>query len=236
MTSRTTPVGVIVVALFGLIVIGCGAPTSAVFQALIAPAGAALSSPAADQGELPPDGGDADVWWQHPDGYAMTLPAGWLGVAVDASKTDDFVAALRESLPGLADRVASVLAGSKTRISAVAYAADAAGHVSPVLLVLAEPADGRRPHAIKTDVYERISSLPGLSSSLSPHGVTLLNAKGERYDFTIVDPDLLELRVRSFVFRFGRTVYLVNFIASADVADGAGLDFDAIIDSLRFGV
>lgn len=234
MTSRT-PVGFLVLALFGLIVVGCGAPTSAVFQALLDPAGTAVSSPATDTSDAA-DGTESAVWWQHPEGYALTLPAGWRGVAVDATQTDDFVAALRETLPGLAGRIDSVLLGSRTRISALAYAKDASGHVSPVLLILAEPADGRRKHAIKTDIYARIAALPGLDGMLSPHGVTLPNAKGERYDYTIDDPDLQELRVRSFVFIQGRTVYLVSFVASADVAEGAGVDFDAVIDSLRFGV
>ena len=46
-------------------------------------------------------------------------------------------------------------------------------------------------------------------------------AEGVRFDYSIADPDLGELRVRSYLFRFGRRAYLVNFVASADLADDA---------------
>ena len=64
----------------------------------------------------------------------------------------------------------------------------------------------------------------------------LPTAKGVRFDYTIDDPDLGELRVRSYLFRFGQHAYLVNFVASEDVADEAEAIFDQIADSLRFGV
>jgi len=236
MTSRTTPVGILVIALAGLIVVGCSAPTNAVFQALLDPAGTATSSPEAEPADGAADGSDTSTWWQHPDGYVMVLPAGWSGMAVAASETDDLVDAVGRVMPGLGSRIDGVMDGSNLRVSAVAADSSAGGDVSPVLLVLAEPMNGRRYHAIKTDVYERISDLPGLSGALSPHDVRLPAAKGVRYDYTIADPDLGDIRVRSFLFRFDRSVYLVSFVASADVANDAGADFDLIVDSLRFGV
>jgi len=38
------------------------------------------------------------------------------------------------------------------------------------------------------------------------------------------------------LFRYGGWVYLVNFVASAELADGATADFDEIMNSLKFGV
>jgi hypothetical protein len=195
-----------------------------------------MSSPEADPAGDAADGSDIPAWWQHPDGYVMVLPAGWSGVAVDAAETADMIDAVSTTMPGLADRIEGVIGANDVRVSAIAADVEATGAVSPVLLVLAQPTGGRKNHKIKSDIYDQISDLPGLSGALSPHPVHLPSAKGERYDYSIVDDDLGEIRVRSFLFRFGRWVYLVNFIASADIAFDAGADFDEIADSLRFGV
>jgi hypothetical protein len=237
MTSRTTPVGILVLALASLIAVGCSAPTSAVFQALVDPAGAPLSSPEADTAADPAaESSESAMWWPHPDGYAMVLPAGWSGVAVEPADTARLIDAIDAGMPGLASRMGDVLDRSEARVSAIAADPDAQGDVTPVLVVLAQPTEGKRAHAIKTRVREQINAVPGLSGLISPHDVTLPTAKGVRYDYTIDDPDLGELRVRSYLFRFGRQAYLVNFIAPEAGADEAEAIFDAIADSLRFGV
>ena len=58
---------------------------------------------------------------------------------------------------------------------------------------------------------------------------------GVRFVYTIDDDDLGELRVFSYLIRAGKTAYLVNFVASADVAAEAEIVFYAIANSLRFG-
>ena len=128
-----------------------------------------------------------------------------------------------------------MIGDSDARISAIATNGIVEGKVPPALLVLAEPKAGRKPSAIKEDVYQRISSLPGLSGAVAPHDVRLPKAESVRYDYTLVDETLGVIHVRSFLIRFGRTVYLVNFVASADLASGAAADFDEIQNSLRFG-
>ena len=235
MTRRTTPVGILVIALAGLIAMGCSAPTTAVFQTLLDPAGTALSSPEAELADDAAAGGGSPTWWQHPDGYEMVLPAGWTGVAVDASATDSLIRAVDAANPGLGDRMADVVGGSNVRVSAIATSGEVAGKVAPVMLVLAEPKAGRKPFAIKEDVKQRISSLPGLSGRLAPHEVQLPYATGVRYDYTLMDEDLGEVSVRSWLFRYGRWVYLVNFVASSDLADAAAADFDEIQNSLSIG-
>ena len=235
MTSRITPVGIIVVALAGLIAVGCSAPTDAVFQALLDPAETTLSTPEVDPAESAAESSDDSTWWQHPSGYEMVLPAGWAGVAVEAEASDDFIQAVDESDAGLGERIEEVIGESDVQISAIAANGVIEGQVAPVLLVLAEPVAGRKNHVIKDDVYARLSDLPGLNGGLAPHDVRLPKAKGVRYDYTISDPALGEIRVRSYLFRWGKTVYLVNFVASADLADEAAPDFDSIQDSLQFG-
>ena len=235
MTSRITPVGILVVALAGLIAVGCSAPTDAVFQALLDPGVTAPSAPEVDPAESAAEGSDDSTWWQHPSGYEMVLPAGWAGVAVEPDATDDLIDAVDESDPGLGERIDEVIGESDVQISAIAANGVIEGKVAPVLLVLAEPVAGRKNHVIKDDVHARLNDLPGLNGGLAPHDVRLPKAKGVRYDYTISDPALGEIRVRSYLFRWGKTVYLVNFVASADLADEAAPDFDSIQDSLQFG-
>jgi hypothetical protein len=235
MTSRTTPVGIIVIALLGLIAVGCSAPTSAVFQALVDPAGTAVSSPEADPAVDPATSSEIKVWWKHPEGYAMILPAGWSGVAIDRSQSDELVASLSEAMPELGAKIEDVLEGTDAWISAIAADATADGDVAPVLVILAQPTNGRKPHAIKSDIRDRISRLPGISSPPSALDIALPSLNGVRFVYTIEDEDLGELRVFSYLFRAGHKAYLVNFVASADVAAEAEIVFYTIADSLRFG-
>ena len=238
MTSRTTPVGILVIALISLVAVGCSAPTTAVFQALLDPAGTATSSPEADPAvdDATSDGG-APVWWPHPDGYAMVLPAGWSGVAVERDGTDAIIDAVASATPLLAQRMDNVLRRSKARVSAFAADPSALEGGTPMLVVLAQPTDGRKKYAIKNDVRERIDDLIGGASTLSAHDIVLSSAiKGVRFDYEIYDPDLGELRVFSYLFRPGRTAYLVSFVAPVDQADQAEQIFDDIVSSLRFGV
>lgn len=237
MTSRTTPVGVLVVALAGLIAMGCSAQTSAVFDALLDPAGAPVSpiETVTDPSE------DADsvvdpMWWPHPDGYAMVLPAGWVGIAVDDSGAIQMMDALESANPVLAERMQGVLLVTNSRISAIATGSLAGDGVSPVMLVLAQPTEDRGAHAVKSLVKEQIAGLPGLSAGPFRDDVTLPAAKGVQFDYSILDPDLGSLQVRSYLFRFASEAYLVSFVARTEDFEAAEPLFAAIAASLRFGV
>jgi hypothetical protein len=237
MMHRSTPVGILVLALAGLIAVGCSAPTTAVLQALLVPAGAPESSPAVAAVDPAAVGSGAPTWWPHPEGYAMELPAGWSSMAVASDQTDELVATVALGLPGLASRIGGVIDGTPVRVSAIAAGPVFEGGAAVVLVVLAQPTEGRRAREVKAYVREQIAVLPGLTSQpVSAHDVVLDTAQGVRFDYTIDDPDLGEMSIRSYLFRFGRQAYLVNFVAGADVAEEAEVIFDQIADSLRFGV
>jgi hypothetical protein len=235
MTRRTTPVGVLVTALAGLFAMGCTAQTSAVFDALLAPAGDTLSASASDSSVATASTTDSS-WWPHPDdGYAMVLPPGWTAVALADGQADALVDAIGASYPELAARIEGVLMTTDARASAVAADPDTSADVA-FLLVLAQPTDDRRGHEIKKWVRDQIGTLPGLTDGPYPHDARLPTAKGWAFDYTIEDPDIGQLRVRSYVFRFGSQAYYVNFIASGSATDSSEAIFDAIAASLRFGV
>jgi hypothetical protein len=236
MTSRTSPVGGLIVALAAVLAVGCSAQTSAVFDALLDARGlTADASVSSTNRETPSDEG-ATTWWPHPEGYAMTLPAGWAGLTVDGSTQGDLLEALADSSPALAARVADVLDETDSRISAVAADPDAGTAVVPLLVVIAQPTHERPAHAVKSLVKEQISELPGLSAGPFRNDVLLPNAKSVRFEFSLLDPDVGELMVRAYLFRFGSDAYLVTFVAPAEGFDAAEAVFEAIAQSLRFGV
>jgi hypothetical protein len=235
MTSRTTPVGILVLALAGLFAVGCNAQTSAVVEALLdsaeAPASASVANTSGDAAQ----GSASGTWWPHPDGYAMDLPAGWFGIGVDRLQTTQLIDAAGSTLPGLAARMNAVLGSAALRVSGIAGDPTAIGP-GPMLLVLAQPIEGRRPHEMKLDVKRQISQLPGLSVAPFIKDAGLPRTRGWRFDYSIEDVDLGALRVRSYLVTYGFDAYLVSFIAPEASVDDADALFDAIAESLRFGV
>ncbi len=138
--------------------------------------------------------------------------------------------------PDLALRIEEVLDATNSRVSAVAGDPSAADSLPPLLIVLAEPTEDQQAHAVKSLVKDQISDLPGLSGGPFRDDVTLPTARGVRFDFSLEDPDLGAIQVRSYLFRFGADAYLVCFVASEDGFEAAEAIFEAIAASLRFGV
>lgn len=236
MTSRTTPVGILVVALAGLFAIGCSAQTSAVFESLLDSGRAPASSSAGATGGGTASGSASETtWWPHPDGYVMDLPPGWFGVGVDGSQTSRLIDAVGTSMPGLAERMTSVLGTTTSRLSAIAGDPSAAEH-GPMLLVLVQPGGGRRNHEMKLHVKKQIGRLPGLAAAPFLKDAGLPWTRGWRYDYSIDDPDLGALRVRSYLVRYDTDAYLFTFVAPEHSADDADALFDAIAESLRVGI
>lgn len=237
MTRRLTPAGILVIALAGLVAGGCSAPVGAVFQAMLDPLGAP-ASPMEAVAEVPEaiSSAGGETWWPHPDGYAMTLPPGWSGAALDDAQLSQLVDAVSLASPDLAQRIEGVLDATNSRVSAVAGDPGAIDDLPPLLIVLAEPTEDQQAHAVKSLVKDQISSLPGLSGGPFRDDVTLPTARGVRFDFSLEDPDLGSIQVRSYLFRFGADAYLVCFVASEDDFEDAEAIFEAIAASLRFGV
>lgn len=166
----------------------------------------------------------------------MDLPAGWSGLALERAQTGQLIDAIEATHPDLAGRMTSVLLDTRSRVSAVAGDLTA-GDDLKLLVVVAQPTEGRRPNAIKERVKEQIGDLPGLlPGPLVPHTERLPAARGHRFDYAIDDPDLGRLHVRSYLFKFGSHAYLVNLIASEATAAEAEAMFDSIAESLQFGV
>ncbi len=236
MTTRKSPVGVIVIALASVFAVGCTAGTTAVFQTLLDPAAAPVSPSGSEtEADAVPDS-TAGGWYPHPDGYAMALPVGWSGLSVSPAQTDQLIDALAGSHPDLAGQIDGVLQETRSRVSMVAVDLTTQEEVPAVVLVVSQPTDGRRARFVKMRTDDQISSLPGLRGPVFRRDERLPNAVGVRFDYVLDHADVGALRVRTYLFRFGGQAYLVSFVAAESGFDEAEAAFDAIAASLRFGV
>ncbi|CAN5550943.1 hypothetical protein BH24CHL9_BH24CHL9_00260 [soil metagenome] len=233
MTNRTSPVGVVVLLLASLLALGCSAQTSAVFQALVEPAGVAEAT--ADGGMASPDVA-GHTWWPHPHGYAMALPAGWSGVVLDPARTGQLIDALALVEPGLANRVRLVIEASGAEVSSLAVDTSSGVTTPAFAIVLIQPTDGARARVVKSRVAGAIAALPGIQGEPARRDERLSDAQSVRFDYSIDDPDLGLLQLRSHLVRFGGQAYLVSFVAPAGSFEAAGPDFEAIAGSIRFGI
>lgn len=229
--TRSSQFGVAILVLAAMLTVGCSGQSGAVFQAL-------LHAPAtdSDDGSNDAEPSDSPTWWAHPHGYAMSLPAGWVAIDLEASSTERLLAALAGDQPGAADRVREVLALTGARGSMIAVDLGSDRELPPVMIVLAEDAAGIRPRQLKALVGDQIAGLPGLRSEPVRTDERRNDAGSVRFDYAIDDPDLGSLRVRSSIYRYGGQAYVVSFVAPDAAFDAARSDFELIAASLRFGI
>jgi hypothetical protein len=166
----------------------------------------------------------------------MALPVGWAGLALDPTRTDQLMDALTAAEPGLAGRIRVVLETSSAEVSSVAVDAASGAALPPTVIVLVQPTDGARARVVKAQVADAIAALPGIQGEPARRDERLSDAQSVRFDYTIIDPDLGAIRVRSHLVRFGGLAYLVSFAAAAESFEAAAPEFEAIAESIRFGI
>jgi hypothetical protein len=229
--TRSSSISVVILALSALLTAGCSGQTGAVFQAL-------LDGPQAVSGDGGSDTGPSGspTWWAHPHGYAMSLPAGWAAIDIEPSSVDQLLAALAAEFPGAAERVRESLALTGARGSMIAVDLGTERDVPPLMIVVAEDAAGIPPRQLKVLVADQLAGLPGLRDAPTRTDERRNRAGSVRFDYTIDDPELGALRVRSSLYRYGGQAYVVSFLAPESLFDAARTDFDLIAASLRFGI
>ena len=229
--TRRSQFGLVFLVLAGLLTAGCSGQTGAVFQALLDPPPAASGEGSSDA-----TASGTPTWWAHPHGYAMTLPAGWVALDLEASSTERLLSVLDDVHPGAAERAREVLATTGARGSMLAVDLGSDRDLPPLMLILAEDAAGIRPRQLKVLVADQVAGLPGLRGLPVRTDERRNDAGSVRFDYTIDDPDLGPVRVRSSLYRYGGQAYVVSFIAPESAFDSARSDFETIASSLRFGI
>jgi hypothetical protein len=226
--TRRPRFGGLLLALVTLSAVGCSGQAGAALQAVL---DAAPSASQASEGES-----GSPTWWAHPHGYSMTVPDGWAAVDLEASSTEQLLAALGDQHPDATERIRAVLATTGARASAIAVDLGAGRDIPPLMIIVAQDASGIRPRQLKVQVEAQIASLPGLRSDPLRTDERRNGAGSVRFDYTLDDPDLGALRVSSSLFRYGGQAYVVSFVAPESAFDAARPDFELIASSLRFGI
>jgi hypothetical protein len=204
---------------------------------------AALAVASSDPGAVPgPDGvptpPPAPTFFSSPDGYALTLPAGWLGARVSSDQVDGLLSALAAVDRGLARAARSALAASGSRLSMVAgdVASLERGALPAAAMVLVLPTSGVPDDVAGQLVAELISRIRGVGPQVSRSVVTIPAGDATRFDFDVTPAGSIPVAVRCYLFSIGGDALVVAFAAPADVMSDAAPSFEQIIRSLRFGV
>jgi len=205
------------------------------------PTGQALDAqPAAgvDGNSLPTPTAEASPsFFSSSDGYALTLPAGWVGVNTNGSASSDALDLLSQTDAALGDEARSIIDDTGARMSMIGADSTEVGvaAVPPGIAILVMSTSG----ASDTSTQKRISAIVnGLVTLDGPVGHSVQSvAAGDahRYDLTL-HGDTLSIQARVYLFTVGDDGVVILFGSDPTLAAAADLDMDSIIKSLRFGV
>ena len=171
------------------------------------------------------------------DGYALTLPVGWVAVDTNTSASSDALDLLSQTDASLGEEARSIMDDTGARMSMIGADSSEIGAaaVPPGIAILVMSTSG----ASDTSTQKRISAIVnGLVTLDGPVGHSVQSvAAGDahRYDLTL-QGDSLSIQARVYLFTVGDDGVLILFGADPSLAAAAGPDMDSIIKSLRFGV
>lgn len=169
------------------------------------------------------------------DGYALTLPPGWVGTRSNSATDRAVVDALIATDAVLGGQASVLLEATDADLSMVGVDAGSmlteAVPTSIAILVL----PSRRGDDLSARVAELVETLPTDGSPIGHSVISVRAGDADRYDLSVLG-DRIEARLRVYLFTIGDDGILVLFGASVDAPPEAGAAMDAIVKSLRFGV
>jgi hypothetical protein len=229
----------VVATLATLVVSGCTTATGVVFRDLLgipiedaAPAG--LPSPSAT-GTVPVTV-ETDTWFTHRAGYAMELPPGWVATDVSQAEQQRLLEALADADPDLGQSVGALLADTGLRISMVGADLRSTTALPPLVMILSEPIRGQRPAQVSARIAMLLAGLPGLAGEVTRTEDPLPTGDSLRFDLVLEHGATGRVVVRGHLVRFAGSAYLVVLAAPEALAAVVAQDFEAILETLRFGV
>jgi hypothetical protein len=171
------------------------------------------------------------------DGYALTLPAGWVGVRTRGSATDDAFDALSGVDVVLADEARAILEATGARMSMIGARATPMEpeSVPPGIAILVMSANGETDEETQDRLAEVINGVSTVDGEIEHSVISVAAGDADEYLLT-VQGDELAVRLKVYLFTVGDDGVVILLGADPSVFDGARSDMDAIIKSLRFGV
>jgi hypothetical protein len=171
------------------------------------------------------------------DGYALTLPAGWVGIKTNGNASGQALDLLSTTDATLGDEAAALIDDTGARMSMLGAASDDVG-VAPVpagIAILIIPTDGASDSETQKRVAVLVNGLTLVDGPIEHSVISVAAGDAHRYDL-IVQGDALSIQLRLYLFTVGDEGVLILCGRDASLAPDTWPDVDAIIKSLRFGV
>lgn len=231
--ARTNTLAGLLMALVAMpLVAGCavvGLPQGGAFDALPASGvgNDALASPAT-----------TPTFFSSNDGYALTLPPGWVADKTNNRDSQTALTALGVADAVLAAQVRTVLDETDARMSMIAIdggSSLATGPVPTGMAVLMMSAAGGTDRETEQRVADVVDSLTVVDGSIKHSVSSYAAGDAHRFDM-LASGDSLSVLVRVYLFTVGDDGVIVVFGCDPSLAAASEPDMDAIIKSLRFGI
>jgi len=175
------------------------------------------------------------------DGYAITLPVGWLALPVEDADVDALLDLLGSQQPAVADLVRDYLELTNARISMVALEGGLGGTGSALpanVNVLIQPSLGLSLSFVSSLVGSVIEELPGVTGPVTTENVSLPAGEAARLRFQVqVDTEGVTVpatALESYILIRGSEAYVITFVSAADQVGDDQPVFEEIIGSLCF--
>lgn len=174
--------------------------------------------------------------FSNPDGYSMTMPAGWTAIAVGPDDMALLLNLLGTSSPDLASLVQNILDLTHGRPSMVgADLRDTSLAVPPNVTVLIQPSLGLSLDLVAPVVEQVVNRIPGVTGGSTNQKVTLPSGDAVRIDYQVQPASGgATISLRTFVIVRGSQTFLFTFTAASDRFADQQTTFDEMINSLSF--
>lgn len=173
--------------------------------------------------------------FQSIDGYELTLPPLWDGLAVDPEEVDALLAFLASQQPEVVELIRTYLEISGARVSMVALDNDPAhgGVIPPNCNVLLQPTFGFPDEFVAGVVASALGRLPGVVAPVTRESVNLTAGPATRFRFD-VRTAAETMSLATYLLIRGERAFLVTFVTAGDQPAGDEPAFQSIIGSFRF--
>lgn len=174
--------------------------------------------------------------FQSVDGYELTLPPLWAGLAVDVDDVEPLLTVLGSQQPEVVELIRTYLQISGARVSMVALDNDPAhggGSIPPNANVLVQPTFGFPDEFVVGVVSSALGRLPGVVAPPTRESVTLPAGPATRFRFDIRTGGGTGSLATYLLIR-GGSAYLVTFVTVAEQLPRDEPIFQAVVNSFRF--
>jgi len=171
------------------------------------------------------------------DGYALTLPAGWVGVKTNSNASADALDLLSATDAALGDEARTIIADTGARMSMIGTESAEVGvaAVPPGIAILVMSTGGASDNVTQKRISAIVSGLVTLDGPVDHSVESVAAGDAHRYDLTL-HGDSLSIQARVYLFTVGDDGVVILFGSDPALAEAAASDMDSIIKSLRFGV